>query len=183
MERQAARRGCVVTKNARAAPFFHGKWVHNLLLRGPRKFARETVRIADDEDARASAESGTAFEKRERGSISHEGSKNAKNSRRYCEMSRHFFSRNLHFEILETVMCCLIYILEGKYREDNFIKVLKVGRNVMYTCIYVHSMKFYKNIIVCYSLLFYIICTRIFRLNCLKCKSEDIGESSEVGKR
>lgn len=64
VERQAARRSCVATKNARAAPFFHGKWVHNLLLRGPRKFARETVRIADDEDARAgsaNAESGSVY--------------------------------------------------------------------------------------------------------------------------
>lgn len=35
-----------------AAPLFHGRCVHDLLLRGPRKFARETVRIVEDEDAR-----------------------------------------------------------------------------------------------------------------------------------
>lgn len=48
IERQGGRHSSCIA----AAPFFHGRCVHDLLLRGPRKFARETVRIVEDEDAR-----------------------------------------------------------------------------------------------------------------------------------
>lgn len=40
--------------------------MRNLLLRGPRKFARETVRIADVEDARARERGTAGREERER---------------------------------------------------------------------------------------------------------------------
>jgi len=46
-------------ERSRGSAFPRQVCARNLLLRGPRKFARETVRIADDEDVRTD-ECGTS---------------------------------------------------------------------------------------------------------------------------